>query len=67
MYDTALLNQEIGGRRLSNERLANLAGVDPSTVSRIRNGKANVTLPTLKKVADALGLDLVVKLEKRPV
>lgn len=52
-------------RGLTNRALAESAGLAVATVSYIRNGRACVLLPSLKKVADALGLDLVVRFEKR--
>lgn len=58
MYNTDPINEVMGRERLSNDRLAELAGLDPTTVSRIRNGNPNVNLPSLKKVADALGLSM---------
>lgn len=65
MYETDSINEAMGRDRLTNEKLADRAELDPATISRIRNGNPNVTLPTLKKVADALGLELVVRLEKK--
>lgn len=65
MYDPDPINEEMHSQRLSNERLAALAGVNKKVVSAARNGKDSVMLPSLKKVADALGLDLVIRLEKK--
>ena len=65
MYNSELINEEMSGQRLTNEKLAALAGVNKKVVSAARNGKESVMLPSLKKVADALNLELVVKLEKR--
>jgi transcriptional regulator with XRE-family HTH domain len=65
MYNHESINAAMGAQRLTNVKVAERAGVAAKTVSLIRNGCPNVTLPTLKKVADALNLDLVVKLEKR--
>jgi hypothetical protein len=65
MYNPDPINEEMGRRRLSNQAVAALAGVNTKVVSAARNGKESVMLPSLKKVADALGLDLVVKLEKK--
>jgi transcriptional regulator with XRE-family HTH domain len=52
-------------RDLTNEKLAVKAGLAARTVSSIRNGEPNVRLPSLQKIADALGLQLVVKFEKK--
>jgi len=58
MYRTDLINAAMGAQRLTNERLAEAAGIGIGTVSAIRNGDASVRLPSLKKLADALGLSL---------
>jgi hypothetical protein len=65
MFNPDPINEEMGRRRLSNEDVAALAGVNKKVVSAARNGKESVMLPSLKKVADALNLELVVKLEKK--
>jgi hypothetical protein len=65
MYNPDLINEVMGRKRLTNQRVAELAGVNTKVVSAARNGKETVMLPSLKKVADALGLNLVVKLEKK--
>ncbi|HEX5601218.1 MAG TPA: helix-turn-helix transcriptional regulator [Pyrinomonadaceae bacterium] len=46
----------MGARRLTNKTVAEKAGVGVMTVSRIRNGDANVGYMMLKKVVEALGL-----------
>ncbi|MET0646407.1 MAG: helix-turn-helix transcriptional regulator [Pyrinomonadaceae bacterium] len=61
MYPAEAINEAMGRERLTNEKLADKAEIDPATVSKIRNGNPNVTLPTLKKVTDALGLELVIQ------
>jgi transcriptional regulator with XRE-family HTH domain len=66
MYPTEAINEAMGRQRLTNDKLANKAELDPATISRIRNGNPNVTLPTLKKVADALDLNLVIQFEPKP-
>lgn len=65
MYETTSINEAMGRERLTNEKLADKAELDPATISRIRNGNPHVSLPTLQKVADALGLQLIVRFEKR--
>jgi transcriptional regulator with XRE-family HTH domain len=44
--------------RLSQEELADRAGLDRTYVSGIERGARNPTLKILQKVADALGVDL---------
>ena len=46
----------MGARRLTNEAVAEKAGVGVTTVSRIRNGDPQVGYLTLKKVVEAVGL-----------
>jgi transcriptional regulator with XRE-family HTH domain len=48
----------MGARRLTNESLAELAGVGPTTISRIRNGYTTIGYMTLKKIVEALGLTI---------
>lgn len=64
MYNPDPINEAMGRKRLSNEAVAELAGVNKKVVSAARNGKETVMLPSLKKVASALGLKLVVRFEK---
>lgn len=56
-YRADLINQAMGRERLTNERLADKAGVTPKVVSAIRNGKV-VTIQSLHAVAGALDLTL---------
>ena len=65
MYNPDLINEVMGRKRLTNEKVAALAGVNTKVVSAARNGKDSVRLPSLKKVADALSLDLIVRLERK--
>ena len=65
MYDTITINSVMEASDLTNEKLAVKAGLAARTVSSIRNGESNVRLPSLQKVADALGLHLVVRFEKQ--
>jgi transcriptional regulator with XRE-family HTH domain len=44
--------------KLTNEDVAEKAGLSAFTVSAIRNGHPDVRLSSLVKVADALGLDM---------
>lgn len=43
-------------RHLSQEKLAQLSGLDRTYISQVENG-ANVTLATISKLAGALGVD----------
>lgn len=44
-------------RGLSCKELAELAGVDPSKISRARNGKEGCSFENLLKITTALGID----------
>jgi transcriptional regulator with XRE-family HTH domain len=55
-YRIDLINAAMGARRLTNEVVAEKAGVGVTTVSRIRNGDPKVGYLTLKKVVEAVGL-----------
>ena len=57
-YRTDLINAAMGARRLTNKAVAERAGVGVMTVSKIRNGNANVGYMTLKKVVEAIGLTI---------
>lgn len=57
-YRTDLINAAMGARRLTNEVVAEKAGVGVTTVSRIRNGDPKVGYMTLKKVVEAVGLTM---------
>ena len=57
-YRVDLINAAMGAQRLSNAAVARKASVGVMTVSKIRNGSANVGYITLKKVVEALGLTM---------
>ncbi len=50
---------------ITQKELAKLSGLTQSNISNIENGGNRPTIPTLKKIADALGKRLVVDLEDR--
>lgn len=51
--------REMGG--WSIEQLAEMAGVKPVTIEKIEAGMFNVTLDILCRVADVLGVKIVIK------
>lgn len=63
-YRTDLINAAMGARRLTNKTVAEKAGVGVMTVSKIRNGDANVGYMTLKRVVEAIGLTIAEVSEK---
>ena len=64
-YSPDHINAAMGEKRLTNEKVASLAGVAPKTVSAVRNGFSAVTLPTLIRIANAVGLDVEVRFTKK--
>ncbi len=57
----AQLRKEAG---LSQEKLAEMAGIDRTNVSKMENGRYNISIDLLSKVAYALNTDI--DLVKRP-
>lgn len=52
---------------MSQRQLANRAGLDPSYVSMIEAGKRSPSLAVIAKLADAMGIEVVIQLrEKEP-
>jgi len=72
MGRTMPLKEEIGQkirerrRELGMEQtdLQDYAEVGSTTVSRLERGKANVTLDTLERILEVLGLEVVVKVRE---
>jgi transcriptional regulator with XRE-family HTH domain len=62
------LIQQIKARRdmlhLTQEQLAELAGIGLRTLKQFESGKGNPTLATLQKVTEVLGLELTLQLKK---
>ena len=70
-YDHRITGQVIGRLRvqhgLSQEELAQKAGIARSHLAMIENGKKSANVETLWKVAEALGMrlsELIIKVEK---
>ncbi|WP_430811902.1 MULTISPECIES: helix-turn-helix domain-containing protein [unclassified Carboxylicivirga] len=49
--------------QVNQEMLADLSGVSLRTIKQFESGKGNPTLQTMSKVADALGLELTLKVK----
>lgn len=62
------LIQQIKARRdmlhLTQEQLAELAGIGLRTLKQFESGKGNPTLATLQKITAVLGLELTLQLKK---
>jgi transcriptional regulator with XRE-family HTH domain len=46
------------GRKISQERLADLAGLHRTYISSVERGQRNVTIETVKKLAESLGVTM---------
>jgi len=49
--------------QVNQEMLAELSGVSLRTLKQFESGKGNPTLKTISKLADALGLELTLKVK----
>jgi transcriptional regulator with XRE-family HTH domain len=63
-YDPSPICEAIEREGLSNEKVGVAAGVAARTVSVVRNGDENVRLETLKKIARALHLKIIIRFEQ---
>ncbi len=52
------------GKQISQNELAALCNIDKGNMSRIESGKSNITILTLKKLSDALDVDIAEFLKK---
>ena len=48
-------------KKLSQQDLADITGIDRADISKIENANANPTLDTLKRLAEGLGKKLVIE------
>lgn len=53
------------GKQISQNELAALCNIDKGNMSRIESGKSNITILTLKKLSDALDVDIAEFLKKK--
>jgi plasmid maintenance system antidote protein VapI len=56
----ARLRQAIETADATRYRLSMLSGIDQATLSRFVHGERSLTLPTAQKLAEALGLDIII-------
>ena len=52
-----ILQEERKAKKISQEKLAKLTGLDRTFISLIENGKRNPTFTTILKICSALGLE----------
>jgi len=67
MYNTTLITIIKSRRedlRITQEKLATMAGVSPRTLKQFESGKGNPTLNTLQKLATILGLEVMLQVKK---
>ena len=58
---TAALRQAIAESDLTRNEIARRANIDPGMVSRFVRGERGATLWTASKIADVLGLEIVLR------
>ena len=68
MSHFSLLITQIKERRemlkITQEALADLAGVGLRTLKQLESGRANPSFNTLQKIADVLGMELILQVKK---
>jgi len=50
------------GMGIAQAALAESIGMEPTNLAKIERGKVNVTADTMRRIADGLGLELVLRL-----
>lgn len=58
-----IIKERRAALKVSQETLAQLSGVGLRTLKQFESGKGNPTLLTLQKLADALGLEVSLKIK----
>lgn len=51
--------------KIAQSKLAGDIGMEPTNLAKIERGEKNVTIDTLVRIADGLGVGLVVRLGRR--
>lgn len=68
LYCTMDIGKTITARRsllnITQEYLSDISGVGLRTIVQIENGKGNPSLVTLSKIADVLGMEVVLHIKK---
>ena len=54
---------DVGSEAFSQKELTDRAGTSHSAISRIESGRYGITLDTLQRIAQALGVDLILTFE----
>jgi transcriptional regulator with XRE-family HTH domain len=50
--------------KISQETLAELSGIGLRTLKQLESGKGNPTIATLQKLAETLGMEIIVEVKK---
>jgi y4mF family transcriptional regulator len=50
---------------LNQEDLSEMTGISSKTIYAIENGKANTSLHNIQKVAEVLGLEIIIQIKKK--
>lgn len=58
MYRDDLIRAAMGSQNITRAALAEKSGLNVNTITAICRGKENIEIPTLQKVANALGLEM---------
>jgi len=61
---TQILKERRENLKISQETLAELAGVGLRTLKQFESGKGNPTLKTIQKLAHVLGLEITLEVKK---
>ena len=56
-----ILKEARKAQRLTQMDLSDLCGVSPSVIYKLESGRVDIALGSLQAVADALGVDLIVR------
>jgi transcriptional regulator with XRE-family HTH domain len=60
----SVIKQRRKALKITQPRLAELAGISVNSLYRIERGEANPTLKLIEKIAGALGLELKLEIQK---
>lgn len=65
IYRDDLIRSAKAARRITNKKIASSNQMSTTTVSKICNGKTNVELESLRKVAEELGFEIEIQFKKK--
>lgn len=63
--DGSLIRKLRTEKKMTIAELSQLSQIAPSTISMVENGQRNPSIGTLERLAEALGVEVVVLLEKK--